>query len=461
LKVKNLILLFVFAVGVIGFTACSDIKYAPPPAVSVTQPSVDSPNVQVVENKYKLKKFDLTPKSFNYTHDFPEPGELSKTFTVEVDFNSPQHYRIGMVATALTGNPVVMLSAGDEVFGAFYFDEEAQEEQYFISPVYFPKNKVELTFTVLRGRVKVTQVSVENTSAISSERFVASKTLCSPAPSAETIGVFEYLTHEFGQRVLTSQHCTVNTNAEIEAVYKSVGRYPAVRFVELAGVLPADVLDGEVELMKQWWSKGGIVGVSWLPDAPKDGNQDAFFDDIDVMAQVLLKLASENVPVLFNPLPDAGSRLNWWGDSAKEFVQLWQFVYEQMTGVHGLDNIIWVWSGGNHRYYPGDNRVDIIGESAVVEGNVGTQAVKLAYTDGYSSGNSFNKPAIIGVSSGVPSPDALARDNAAWLIWSLYKGEFVIDKSGEIAEGIENSLDRFYNHELTVCLDNLPKFILY
>jgi len=441
-------------------TGCFDINYPPPPAVSVTQSSEESPIVQEKENKYRLKKYDLTPKPFNYTHDFPEPGELGKTFTVEVDFNSPQHYRIGIVATALTDNPVVVLSVADEVYGAFYFDEDSDEEQYFISPVYFPKNKTELTFTVVRGRVKVLQVSAENTLTIPRERFEASKTLCSPAPSIEAIGVFEYLTTEFGQRVLTSQHCTINTNAEIEAVYKSTGRYPAVRFVELEGVLPADVLDNEVELMKEWWEKGGLVGITWLPDVPKDGNRDAFFDDIDIMAQVLLQLAADNVPVLFNPLPDAGSRLNWWGDSGKEYIQLWQLVYEQMTAVHGLDNIIWIWSGGNYKYYPGDNRVDIIGESAFSEGNIGTQAVRLAYTDSYSSDASFNKPAVISASSGIPSPDALARDNAAWLIWSLYKGSFVIDDSGKVIAEIEIPLERFYNHELTVCLDNLPKFML-
>jgi len=458
-------------------TACSDIDY-PPRGIETTAPPVvtASPSDRSdIEDKYKLKKYDLTVKPFNEER-LIENGHLTmdnSRITISMDFNSPQHYRIGIEAT---GAGVVALSSKGETFGAFYVirsdidgDDGDEQEMYYMAPVYFPEGQTELTLTLLRGSVKITRVTAMDTLPISPERFNTSVTLNSPA-CAEAITVFEYLASQFGQRALTSQHCTVNTNAEIEAVYKSTGRYPAVRFVELEGVLQPDVIKSELKLIKKWHKKGGLVGIAWLPNSPGRTDED-FFQSIDAIAEALSALAEENIPVLFNPLPDAGSRLHWWGggnaaNAGEEYIKLWQLIYEQMTVEHGLDNIIWVWSGGNHKYYPGDNRVDIIGESAFSPATVdddatqmGTEAVKLAYTNEYSPNALFRKPAMVSQSSALPSPDALARDNSAWLIWSLYKGNYVIDSKGDVLERVKAPLDRFYNHELTICLDNLPKFV--
>jgi hypothetical protein len=66
---------------------------------------------------------------------------------------------------------------------------------------------------------------------------------------------------------------------------------------------------------------------------------------------------------------------------------------------------------------------------------------------------------MIGASSGLPLPDILARDNAAWLAWTLYKGDFVIDSAGNFLPQVRDSLDKFYNHELTICLDNIEQLM--
>jgi hypothetical protein len=41
------------------------------------------------------------------------------------------------------------------------------------------------------------------------------------------------------------------------------------------------------------------------------------------------------------------------------------------------------------------------------------------------------------------------------LAWALYKGDFVIDSEGGFLPEVKNMLDLFYNHELTICLDEL------
>jgi mannan endo-1,4-beta-mannosidase len=523
-------------------TACSDINY-PPRGIAPDETGDENvaPNLENNHSeldKYNLMKFDLTVRPFEWELN-PDPPILlpsldnETSFTVEVDFNSPQHYRIGIEAVPISENAVVQLSTQWDTFGAFYVEPELHEftednadsedsqdnesnkdNEYFMTPIYFPAQSTELTFTVIRGSVRIDRIVIYDSLPISPERFNTSISLNAPAPSLEAIYVYEYLNINFGQRVLAAQHCTVNTNAEIEAVYASTGRMPAVRFGDANGLFKPNVsiIDGmstkEAELSLDWWNKGGIVGYTWMWESPdekrgvfsgetgfslrnavknaeKSGVAQMDLDyietmvdegevsasiiplirDIDEISSSLSELALENVPVLWNPIPDAGSRLYWWGtseeSSAEDYIQLWRLMYDRMTSFHGLDNLIWIWSGGNHRYYPGNNRVDIIGESVFVDSGVGSQAVKLGYTEHYSRGAQLvqsRKPAIVTRSSLLPLPDVLARDNAAWLIWSLYRGDFVIDEEGVLLPSIEEMLDRFYNHELTICLDTLPDF---
>jgi mannan endo-1,4-beta-mannosidase len=162
---------------------------------------------------------------------------------------------------------------------------------------------------------------------------------------------------------------------------------------------------------------------------------------------------------LWNPLPDGGSRLHWWGNSSGEdYARLWRLMFERMVNFHGLNNLIWLWSGGSHAFHPGDSRVDITSESVFVNLAVGSQAVRFAQTADYSD-SSRRKLAMVGRSGGVPSPDALWRDNSMWLMWSLERGDFVIGSDSAVLPGVSTALNRFYNHELTIVLDELPHIV--
>lgn len=41
--------------------------------------------------------------------------------------------------------------------------------------------------------------------------------------------------------------------------------------------------------------------------------------------------------------------------------KLYQMMLERYTGYHGLNNLIWVWSTPEPDWYPGRDKVDIIG----------------------------------------------------------------------------------------------------
>jgi mannan endo-1,4-beta-mannosidase len=499
------------------FSSCAEIPYPEGGALVVTaSKGSDSQPPEAFADKYKQKKYDLFKKDYSreYFPDEPYLIEEGEGFTAQFDLTSSQHYLVGI--SVLTADPdyagdgaVVSLSVSGEVFGAFYANASGEYETLYIDHVYLSVGKNELIFTSLRASAKIESVSVENSLGISSERYKTLPKLCAPDPSLSAACTFDYLTACFGNKTLTGQHCTINTDAELEAVRNETGRYPAVRCGDLAnysrGYKGLDKDENrEIELAEEWSRKGGIVFFTWTWYAP-DESGGYFADeggfslknavtptdvsrmsreqlsesvetgaipavcallvrDIDDMAETLARLAEKEIPVLWQPLPDGGSRLYWWGASGGEsYVWLWRLVFDRMTYYHGLNNLIWVWSGGGYEYYPGDDCADIIGESVYKGVAVGSEAVRFGYTSDYRSrvkdgdgSGSAKKPAGVTDSGGLPAIDALARDNAWWLFWQLYRGDYVIDENGAVKEEIKGALDRFYYHEFTVCLDELP-----
>jgi mannan endo-1,4-beta-mannosidase len=336
------------------------------------------------------------------------------------------------------------------VLGAFYINPQDEYDEFYLSPIYFPEGEVELNFTVLRGFVRVNRLIAADSPPIPRARFAGDFTLSHPDPSRETRAVFDYLMSQFGERVLTSQHVTAGTNVEIDAIYSATGRFPAVRWEEITA-------DSSLDLARGWWDKGGIIGFSWYPQQHENSQEENFLEDLDALIDMLKPFEEEGVPFLFEPLPDGGSGLHWWGEhGGGEYVRLWNIVYERFA-FRAMNNVIWVFSGGDYRFYPGDNRVDIMAEKVFLSherspgGNPGSQAVRLGSTNS-------EKPAMVAASSVLPSADVISRDNAWWLMWTLGRGDFVINEFGAVLPSLKERLDRFYNHELTVCLDNLPSF---
>jgi len=109
------------------------------------------------------------------------------------------------------------------------------------------------------------------------------------------------------------------------------------------------------------------------------------------LAGYMQLLKDANIPVLFRPLHEAAGDYTWgawfwWGyEGADAYKKLWIYLYDQLTNVYGLDNLIWVFTvqtsnAGSiasvdtiKEWYPGDEYVDIVGADLYVKKNT-TQA---------------------------------------------------------------------------------------
>lgn len=95
---------------------------------------------------------------------------------------------------------------------------------------------------------------------------------------------------------------------------------------------------------------------------------------VDSIAQYLRALQDAGVPVLWRPFHEMNGDWFWWCDRRGEngFTVIWKMLYDRLTNVHHLNNLIWVWNPNNtrkhpvdqqmgyHLYYPGDEYVDVL-----------------------------------------------------------------------------------------------------
>lgn len=104
--------------------------------------------------------------------------------------------------------------------------------------------------------------------------------------------------------------------------------------------------------------------------------------DVEKLAGYLTILRDAGIPVLWRPFHEAAGDYKdggesgawfWWGREGVEVTkQLWIKLYNDLTNVYGLNNLIWVWTvQTTHNYvlasvddvkssYPGDKYVDIL-----------------------------------------------------------------------------------------------------
>ena len=432
-----------------------------------------------------------------------EGGMLSHVVTA----SAPQHYRIIIAARSEKGASV-SFSHSNIVQGTYYIppiDEDEFEDgqynfkYYAIDNVYLTAGTNTMEFTVVEGTVDIDYLFVESSDAVSDNCYAIGTSCANPGASVKTIEFMQYLTGVYGKNVFTAQKVSIGTNAEIDMIFRETGRYPAIRVGELA----LSVLDDddsiekskkEIELALDWNSDGGITAFTWhwySPNsfrgtAPRDfslesplnvqnlnevallGDDEisallengfiapelaALLNDLDRLAETLEPFVKADIPLIFEPIPDADSGLYWWGNNAEDYKKLWTLMFDRLCSHHGMSNLIWVWNGSNIDYYPGDRYVDIIGQSFYEN----SRASFAGRFSALSEMDTARKIQTVTACDTPPSLDYMYRDNAMWLWIAIDSGNFIINENGYLVENYTNraALNYLYNHQLTIARDEL------
>lgn len=303
----------------------------------------------------------------------------------------------------------------------------------------------------------------------------AQATLINPNADKCALDLMQYLKSIYGKSVLSGQYIneyedfsqpafrvdendpnsphTVFKANELQAVYSVTGEYPAMLGLDVSGIECGDRCFS-IEQAIEWHNAGGIVTMCWhwkidnmdgkprvfyteetdfdlaKTLADKDGAKyQSLIADIDTVAKAMQPLAQAGVPVLWRPLHEASGGWFWWGASGKKaYKELWDIVYDRMTNIHHLNNLIWVYNGQDPAWYVGDDKCDIIGDDPYYDYNSRKAYLKnpgntTRFKKSYAS--SPNKMIMMSENDFVFDIDQAFEANTKWLTFCTWCREFV------------------------------------
>ncbi len=352
-------------------------------------------------------------------------------------------------------------------------------------------------------------------------KITASQTTpCNQYATAEAKSLMNYLSEVYGNNILSGQQEIYNYGhggnfeQEFEYLKEKTGHYPAIRgfdFLNCANILYGSE-DGTVDRMIDWAkNKNGIVTASWHITVPKRmagykvgdyvdyGNatykptetdfvtsnvlvegtveREFYLKSLENLAGQLKELQDAGVPVLFRPLHEAeggGGETGgwfWWAkDGSAVYKEIWNLTYDTLTYDYGLNNLIWEWNSYNFAtsadWYPGDDRVDIIGYDKYSCTDWSTGSAVKSHNDSAIASTFFGikdkydskKMIAMMENDSFSTVDNLINDKAAWLYFcTWYDGEDGADKF--LTDPLFNTLEdtvEMYQSDYCVTLDELP-----
>ena len=226
-----------------------------------------------------------------------------------------------------------------------------------------------------------------------------------PNASKEARSLLNMLYDITGRFTLTGQHnYAAEQRFSTDLATTMSGKTPAIYATDLGFAAAGDKDSAYVrtetvaELTRQW-QNGSIISICWHAVPPTMDEPVTFrgevqsritdeqFDElltpgtainarwcgqVDAIAAHLKALESAHVPVLFRPYHEINGDWFWWtghrGDAAHGSKQLFRQIYDRLTHVHALTNLIWVWNVDQASradrqfvdYFPGLEYVDIL-----------------------------------------------------------------------------------------------------
>ena len=312
---------------------------------------------------------------------------------------------------------------------------------------------------------------------------------CNPNALPCVHRLLEYLGALSGRGILTGQHTKTRGMEELRHIERITGRQPALLGFELLSYSPnINYWDTDEECMEEvannygtlrqaweWAAQKGVITFTWHWFSPLGGRSKSFFTkntdfdaaravmpgtaehrallaDMDMMAALLRPFCDAGIPILWRPFHEGEGDWFWWGaQGAEPLKALWRLMYTRYTELHGLNNLIWVWNSPEPECYPGDDVVDIISRDMYPPAHRHTAC--MGELNGLKKITRQHKLALIGETGTIPSAAELEREQAEWVSYMTWCGDFVMTEDWTTDE----ALRAMYTHPWAVTRDRLPE----
>lgn len=405
------------------------------------------------------------------------------SLVLDADIPATQHYDITVVVGASAASTCKILVNGESVY-TMKTDATDNFMRVKIQGIFLSAGACELSVVPVDGIVDIDCVElVNNTSLYDGTSEIAAAPM-NAAATEKTKQLYQFLQQNYGQKIVTGQYVSDSSGKELDEIYNITGKYPLIRFADMNAYSPNGGDETKATAVADslaWAEEGGVVGLSWLWNAPtgtasfyeKDTSFDlktavtdadvagkseeelskmvsngeitqncyALISDIDHISEALKPLADADVPVLWRPLPEAGGGWYWWGaDGAETYQWLWNLMYTRMTEYHHLNNLLWVWNGQSSSFLVDSSQYDIASLDLYVEKE---ETYGSRYEQYVALRNMVSSGKLLAISecSNLPDMNAMFRDNAVWSFFGLWYAPYL----GEYTDN--NALVEFYNSE--------------
>lgn len=447
-----------------------------------------------VSGKAKVKSDRKGYKGKGYVTNISTEEDWSR----EIELTDSQYYNLTI--TVASDVPCVNgIAVNGKKLQDFSASGSGKFEKVTFKNIYIEKGKTAISVIPVDGGLDVDCLTLTASEDISNlDLTISNPALSNKDSDYNAKALYQYLCESYGKQVLLGQHDTIGTSAETDMIYKTTGKYPAIRFGDLMLATEKDSIttDTEMNIAMDWASKDGIVGYMWHWAAPddkreyyadqtdfdikkavtkeniaelsledikklqKDGKVSkecvAVVQDIDTVSERLSTLRDEGIAVLWRPLHEASNGDFWWGNDKEAYKWLWKLMYERQTKYHKLNNLIWVWSAQNADWYVGDEYCDVLSCDVYDDGNKDAQVNIMLFLQSISK----NKPIAMSECGSFPDIQSIADEKAMWAFIGQWGGNYLMTDDGKLAE--ENNtaaeLIKMYNNNLTLTRDKLPDF---
>lgn len=428
-----------------------------------------------------------------YVTGFEAEGD-SCTFDVSV--GNDGFYDLDFVTSTGSGYRQNYVAVDGERMGVIVTENEDFSD-CILTHVYMSEGEHTIELSSYWGWITLSRLEIKTAEPIDEKIYEVSALLVNENASDNARRVMSYLTDIYGDKILSGQYCSNGQYGKENAIiYQETGKYPAVLGLDMVMYTPSCVANGGESKATQYainfWNNGGIVTFCWHWNAPEkyltrewykgfyaDGTDidlakimngedeegyELLMRDIDAIAEQLLVLQENDVPVLWRPLHEASGGWFWWGASGAEaYKKLYILLYDRLTNEYGLNNLIWLWNGQDKDWYPGDEYVDIIGEDLYPGEHVYTsQAYKYLEAVDYTPNT---KLIVMSENGCIFDPEQAKRDGAMWGFFCTWSDEFIAkntaiyDLNEQYTE--EYMLKKAYDSEIVITLDELPDLKSY
>ncbi|MDR0645234.1 MAG: glycoside hydrolase family 26 protein [Treponema sp.] len=321
--------------------------------------------------------------------------------------------------------------------------------------------------------------------------------------SSNKLRLYKYLVDNYGEHIIAGQMDTSWSDAPsmdmVARVFQDTGKYPALKGFDFLNIWEGGGAKQTEEAI-QWWeypplstrdghAVHGIITFCWhwRPGGMgdfytnntrfripwKNGKLDkestawqTILADLDLVAAELQKLEDKDIPVLWRPLHEASGGWFWWGASGpKPYIALWEFIYDYLTNVKDLNNLLWVWNGQKAEWFPRSSTVDIVGTDIYPAPQDYSSQSDLFYKT-RDMVPDRNCMVALTENGEIPDPDQLSAYHVKWswfMTWNDGGPEGTSENnywSGEYHNTSAHK-QKVYNHPYVITLDELPDLTVY